>query len=220
MIYKLTDSKNQTHNAIQWGPNITHTATGKHGQGLCSDEYIHAYAHPLLSIFFDPIHGGFGEHAHLWESESPDTPLSDGTKIGVRTLTTIREITIPTITDEQRVEIAIRCALSAPHSKSFSEWAKKWLDGSDKSSRAAVEDEAVEWAARLAAAAVVEDEAVEWAARLAAAAVRSAARTNLGVEWAGVWATQLAARSAARAEQKANIDILGIIKMVVEKGDK
>ena len=54
VFYKLTDKDGRTKaaytNALQWGVGISHAATGKAGQPLCSDGYIHCYDHPLVGV--------------------------------------------------------------------------------------------------------------------------------------------------------------------------
>ena len=55
---------------------------------------------------------------------------------------TVREIPMPVLTTEQRVEIAIQCALYDCKkryftSDNFIQWAERWLDGTDRSAAAA-----------------------------------------------------------------------------------
>ena len=190
-LYKLTDENGETYGHTKWGENVSHTATGT--EGLCSSGVIHAYIDPLMAAFFSPIHGNF-KHPHLWEAESEDEPVSDGTKVGVKTLTTMRIIDLPEITTIQRVEIAIRCALAVYHNPIFVTWANNWL--SDKNRSAAAAAEAAEAAEAEAAAAAA------WAAAGEAAAA-----------WAA--AGEAAAAEAAAWVARAKIDVISIIKKVV-----
>ena len=141
-LYKLTDENDETYGHTQWGENVSHTATGT--GGLCSSGVIHAYTDPLLAVFFNPVHGCF-KSPRLWEAESGDEPVSDGAKVGVKTLTTVRVVDLPEISTTQRVEIAIRCALVVCHTPGFETWANNWLSGKDRT------EEAAEWAAAAAA---------------------------------------------------------------------
>src|SRR6185312_3385288 len=102
------------------------------GQGdLCSAGYIHAYEHPLLAVFLNPIHGNFSA-PRLWLAEG-EIALRDGQlKCGCVSLTTIRELDMPVVTTEQRVRFAILCALAVCHEPPFVEWATRWLDGTDR----------------------------------------------------------------------------------------
>src|SRR6185503_6350169 len=52
-------------------------------------------------------------------------------------LTTIKEIPLPVISLEQKVKFAILCGLEVCSEPSFVGWANAWLDGSDRSKKAA-----------------------------------------------------------------------------------
>jgi len=133
--YKLTDKHGQTRNDTQWGENVTHRATGK-GTELCSNQVMHCYSSPEMAVFFDCIHGGYGNEGLLWECRGRKVS-NDGTKIGCKSLTTIRQIDKPTITIEQRIEIATRCSLGIYHEKNWVKWDHGWLSGKDRSYHAA-----------------------------------------------------------------------------------
>ena len=138
-LYKLTDKDGCTRNGTQWGPGVRHEAPGE--GWLCTESWIHAYEHPLLAVLHDSIHGEFGAAACLWECETDDQePLRDGQmKIGVRSLTTLREIPLPMITTEQRMRYAILCARQVCNDPEWVAWADAWLDGSDRTEQAAAE---------------------------------------------------------------------------------
>jgi hypothetical protein len=190
--YKLTDKDGYTRkgkeNECLWGENITHIATGK-GSLLCSRDLIHVYRNPLIASFMNPSHADF-KNPLLWECEAKGDCNHDGQlKSGFKIVTTIRRIDLPVITLEQRIRISIYCALKQYSAPSFVKWANAWLDGSDRSARAAE-----------AAAARAE----------AAAARAEAARA------ARAWAA--AARAAEARAARAKFDLLTIIKSVVEEG--
>lgn len=93
-----------------------------------------------------------------------------------------RELPLPEVTVEQRVECAIRCAQGCPGlPEAWITWAGGWLDGSDRSGEAAGEAWVavldVAWEAADAAAAAAEWYAAEWYAA-----------------WAAVWAADDAVR--------------------------
>ena len=50
---------------------------------------------------------------------------------------TVREIPMPALTTEQRVKIAIRCALRVWANVDFTRWAERWLNVIDRSAAAA-----------------------------------------------------------------------------------
>jgi hypothetical protein len=208
--YKLTDKDGYTRkgekNECLWDENITHTATGK-GSKLCSDDLVHVYRHPLIASFMNPIHGNFSNPL-LWACEANGDCAHEGQlKSGFKTVTTIRRIDLPVITLEQRIRISIYCALKQYSEPSFVKWANAWLDGSDHS-------EAAAWAAEAARAAWAAEAArAAWAAWAAEAA--EAARAA----WAA-WAAraEAAARAAAAWAAEAELDLLSIIKSVIEEG--
>lgn len=116
-LYKLTDSQGRTRpgesNELTWAPGVTHEATGVKPE-LCSDGLLHAYEDSLLAVFLDPIHGGYGESARMFECTSDDEPVREGQlKCGVRRMTCVREVPLPRVTAEQRVKFAIYCAAAA-----------------------------------------------------------------------------------------------------------
>ncbi len=191
-LYKLTDEHSRTYDNTQWGENVTHAAKGR-GNELCSDGVIHAYTSPILAVLCNPIHADFSDPV-LWEAEG-EIVASDGLKTGVKKLTTIRRIPLPSITPEQRVKFAILSALQVEQNQTFVAWAQTWLSGQDRSKTAA--KEAAETAARAAEAA----EAAAWAAGEAAWATE-AARAAARAAWAAAWAAE-AARAAAWAAARA-----------------
>jgi len=195
--YKLTDSNYRTYNGTTWGEGITHRATGE-GNKLCTGDAIHVYDHPLKAAFFNPIHADFKDPI-LWECRVRRIVANDGLKVGVKTCTTLRRVELPKITNNQRVRVAILCALEVYHEKGFVNWAKKWLSGENRAAGAVEAAEAAEataaaWAARAAARAI-------WAARAAA--------------WAA--AETVAETAAARAARGGEINVVAIIKRALKE---
>ncbi|HAX91411.1 MAG TPA: hypothetical protein DCY07_04285, partial [Rhodospirillaceae bacterium] len=147
-VYKLTDKNGQTLNNTQWGEGVRHEATGT-GTELCSDGFIHAYESPEMAAFMNPSHGNFANPI-MWEADGEGEPVRDGQlKCGFKALATVRAVPMVEITTEQRVEIALRCAMVNCKSKPWLAWAEKWLANDDRSGRAAA---AAAWAAAAAAA--------------------------------------------------------------------
>ena len=137
-LYKLTDKDGYTRrgasNETLWGSNVTHRATGT--GGLCTNGVIHAYEHPLIAAFMNPIHGDF-KNPVLWIAEGEVTHREGHLKCGSRELTTIKKTRLPKITQEQLVRISIYCALSQIKDPAFEKWAKDWLSGKDRTEAAA-----------------------------------------------------------------------------------
>lgn len=136
--YKLTDGNGQTKNGTQWGPGVTHVASGALGQPLCSDGWLHFYRHPLLAALFCEAHVNFTEH-QLWECYVGLPVLHQAAKSGARSLTTIRKIRLPSITVTQRVAFAILCAQAVLPAVAdrWHDWARDWLSGRGRHSAAA-----------------------------------------------------------------------------------
>jgi hypothetical protein len=160
-LYKLTDANGQTHNATQWGPGVTHETSGK--GNLCDSGWLHAYEHPLLAVLLNPIHAKF-DSPQLWEAEGEGDVKRDGQlKIGVTRLTTVREISLPAVTTEQRVRFAILCARHVYHDPTWLAWADAWLDGSNRSQASASASSCATATASAAAAAADAASAAAWA---------------------------------------------------------
>jgi hypothetical protein len=129
---KLTRADGKTHNNMQWDVGVTNRATGT-GYKLCTDGVLHVYDTPEQAEFIKPVQ--VPNYTRAWIVESDDEGVTDGTKRGVKSCTVIEETTLPEITTEQRVEIAIRCALTVYDDPSFVEWAEKWLSGADRTKK-------------------------------------------------------------------------------------
>lgn len=132
-LYKLTDENGQTYGGCQWGENITHGEDELlEGEGpLCSGHWYHAYQDPVLAVLMNPAHANF-ENPKLWEAEG-NLNRVEPDKVGCRSLTTLREISLPEVTTTQRAAFGILAALEVCDKPYFVAWANKWLTGKDKS---------------------------------------------------------------------------------------
>ncbi len=171
-LYKLTTSDNKTRkgedNECQWGPNITHSGTGK-GE-LCGPGYIHAYTDPLLAVFLNPAHAAI-TNPNLWECSGTIAKTDKGLKVGCVTLTTLKQIPLPEVARDQKIKFAILCALEIPQSDKFKQWAANWLSGKDRTEKAAAAASAADaYAASAASAAYADADAAAYAAAAAASA--------------------------------------------------
>ena len=204
---KLTDQDGYTRRGeegeLLWVENVTHKAAGK-GTKLCSDGFIHYYDYPEIAVFMNPIHAVI-QNPRCWEIAigegeiKRDGQLKSGTK---GTVTTIREIPLPVITTEQKVEIAIRCAMTRQRPAKWTQWAEKWLSGEDRTSEAAY------WAAR--AASWTASWAASWTASEAAYWTASDATSE--ASWTASWAAYEASDARLREE---DLDIITIIRRVL-----
>jgi hypothetical protein len=130
-LYKFVTPDFTTRNNTVWSPSITNTANGE-GTELCSDGFLHGYSHPLLAVFLRSLHVP-GNNTVLIEVESSESAAHDGLIHGTKQQRMIRVVETPTITLDQRVEIAIRLALTLDQPESFRAWAGTWLSGEDRS---------------------------------------------------------------------------------------
>jgi hypothetical protein len=199
ILFKLTDENGQTRGGTQWGPGATHSGTGK--GGLFGPGYIHAYEHALLAVLLMPLHTNF-RNPRLWEAEG-EIALRDGQlKCGCVSLTTLREIHLPVVTEEQYARFAILCAKKVCENKEWNAWADGWLCGKDRSAESAA---AAAWSAAAAWAA----ESAESAAANAELAANAAAAAGYGVSLGrGNYAANAAANAAAAARSAAELDLM------------
>jgi hypothetical protein len=137
-LYKLTTEDHFTRKGksgeTRWWPHRTVTTEGR--GGLCGPGYIHAYTHPLLAVFLNPIHADIHDPV-LWECIGTPRLSDRGLKVGCTQFTTMRVIDLPAVTLEQRVRFAILCAQRPPSFAPFYAWAKAWLSGTDRTCLAA-----------------------------------------------------------------------------------
>lgn len=130
-LYKLTDYRDQTgpYYPIQWGEGVTHSADLHLVPELCTGGVIHAYRSPLVAEFLSPAHISWWRTAHLWEAEG-DVVVDDGTKVGCRSLTTIRRLAFKPVTIDHRLRFAILVAKArGSWSSPWNQWADDWIVG-------------------------------------------------------------------------------------------
>ena len=129
-------------------------------------------------------------------------------KCGCKTLTTLKKISLPEISTEQRIEIAIRCAQLACKEPAWNEWASKWLSGEDRSK------ESANAAYRAAAAAYAANAA--YAAFAAGAGAYFADAAYYADADADAAAAAYAASAARAAAWGVEFDLAEIIEKVLE----
>ncbi len=158
-LYKLTDQNRYTRQWTRWGRNVTHTASGE-GDRLCTDGVIHAYRSPLVAVLMNPAHANF-ESPRLWLAVG-DVVIDDGTKCGVKTLTTLHPMPLPRISKTQNHAFGVLCALEVAVLPFARQWLTNWLADIDRTAETAAH-----------VAAVLEHLAVEPAAWMASTVIGS-----------------------------------------------
>ena len=134
LVYKLTTKDGRTHQDTQWAEGTEHRAPGD-GE-LCGPGWLHAYTDDMLAILLNPIDANIAEPV-LWEADGDIGKTNLGLKVGCTRLKTIRRVVLPEITISQKVAFGILAVLEVFHEELFVTWAHGWLDGSDRTRRAA-----------------------------------------------------------------------------------
>ena len=137
-LYKLTTQDNKTrkgcYNECVWGEGVSHSGTGE--GDLCGPGFIHAYDNPYLAVLLNPIHAEVS-YPKIWEAEGDVVKNDRGLKVGCITLTTIKIIPLPIISNTQKVAFGILCAKEVYKESIWTTWADNWLNNVDRSARSA-----------------------------------------------------------------------------------
>jgi len=141
ILYKLTDQEGFTRkgqsNQTEWKVGSIIKATGKRGQGLCSDEYLHAYEHPLIAQVMNRHHANINNPRMFMVKGEVDK--RDGQlKCGCLELEVIEEVKpIPQLTLNQKIYFAILCVKTVYSNPAWNLWADNWLSKKDRTKEAA-----------------------------------------------------------------------------------
>jgi len=120
IVYKLTNSKMKTHRGFQWELGKWYKTTGK--GDLCSSGWFHFYSDPLVGLFLNPIHANIG-NPRLFRAEVKGRGLNDHeAKCRYSRAKLVEELTVPQISNVQRVRFAILCTKEVYKEKKWNEW--------------------------------------------------------------------------------------------------
>lgn len=149
-VYVLTGQNNKTKKNTSLdkdlicGKGVTHKRSGK--GHLYGPGWIHSYTHPLMAVLFNHITCRI-DNPILWESEGSGMTKNDNIKMGFTELKIVKKIELPLITPTQLVAFAILCGMKVEKSKVWRSWARKWLNGKDRSKeQALLASSASKWA--------------------------------------------------------------------------
>jgi hypothetical protein len=220
-LYKLTDEFGNTKNQTHWAEGTRHEIAKElrdSTQPLCSKHYYHAYENPLVAVFMNPSHANF-RNPILWRATGWVSKRNGQLKCGCFTLRTLQQIPLPVLTTNQRIRVAIQCALKEPQTESFKSWAKNWLSGVDRTFKTVTATQTAIYAAHAAvyAAANATQAAAVYAAAYAAvyAAANATAADAADAVDAAVYA---AANAAAYAVvYAAPLNLIAIIKRAIRE---
>jgi hypothetical protein len=187
--YNLT-----TYDGFQWEIGRWKSTSGE-GE-LCGPGWLHAFSTPLLAVLHK-AGCNIDDYDLLFEVEIEGIK-DESFKLGATRMRPLRQIEVPTLTIEQHIEYAIRVTQEAMRITNisipiWSEWATKWLDGTDRSVIAAYAAANAAYAAAYAANAAANAAYAADAAYAAANAARAA-----------VYAANAAANAAYAAAYAAN----------------
>ena len=192
--YKLLTQDLTSHNNTKWKLGKTKRLPDKGNYTMCSKYVLHCYAHPLLAIFYNPIHANI-QKPRLFKIEIDRVVATDGKKQASLEQTLLIELPLPTISTEQRVHIAILCAKTVYTDKAWNAWADSWLSGKDRTIKAAYATTNATYADADAAYAAYTAADAAYAAAIAADAAANA--TTYATTYAAAYATTNAATYAA-----------------------
>ena len=199
--YKLTNQNMETHGGFQWQIGKQEEIKTKGGD-LCSKDFFHCYNNPLLAVLLNPIHADIPEPRIFSIDVGGESRNDNGLKFGFKKMTLVKELTLPTITNTNKVAFVIYFVLEIYKDPQFVTWATNWLTTPDRSAKAPY-----------TTASHAAPQAAAYAARTAAAA----AHVNATVSYAtsATRATAYAAYAAA-AYATNNIDLIGLAEKAMQ----
>lgn len=164
---------------------------------MCSNQVLHCYASPLQAVFLNPVHANI-QNPILLEIECSKIINADGLKYACKEQTPLRELSLPILTPNQRVAVAIKLAMCGYQSPTWLKWAKDWLAGVNRT------DASAAYAASAADAAYADARAAARAANAANAyanayAAANAAASAANAAYAATYAADAATYAASAA---------------------
>lgn len=129
--YKLLSQNLTSYNNTEWHIGVPVTVS-KEGNKMCTNQVLHCYNHPLLAVILNPVHANIA-NPRLFEISVDEIVANDGLKYASKSQTLIKELELPKISVEQKIEFGIRVVKLFCTNEKWNLWADKWLDGSDRS---------------------------------------------------------------------------------------
>ena len=216
-LYLITDEHDRTNDGRYWLPGATHHVSGK--GGLFGSGWFQCYMNPLFAAFLSPI-SDCPENPHLWLVQGKVEITQKGLIVGCRKLTAMRQVPLPILSNDQRIELAIAASKNAYPEEFFVSWADRQLQpiqGRRKASegRCGTPSPSKRPKRTLHACGsrdhVFSGEATE-AAFWAAAALISSKR-------APFWVPSLAATAATKAAAASDVSMTSLLQKVLKGGN-
>jgi hypothetical protein len=217
---KLLTQNLTSRQDTKWEIGVPITVT-EAGNEMCSNQVLHCYNHPMLAVIFNPIHADI-RNPKLFEIEVDKIVNTDGLKFASKSQTLIKEISLPEIAIEQKVEFAIRIAKLVCKDELWNAWADDWLAGKDRFNKVlALATRDAGRAAGRAAADAAADAAAYTAnaadAADAADAANAAAYAANAAAYAAAYAAYAADAADADTKNEFNKKMIEIIESIVDK---
>jgi hypothetical protein len=222
---KLLTQNLTSRQDTKWEIGVPITVT-EAGNEMCSNQVLHCYNHPMLAVIFNPIHADI-RNPKLFEIEVDKIVNTDGLKFASKSQTLIKEISLPEIAIEQKVEFAIRIAKLVCKDELWNAWADDWLAGKDRFNKVlalatrdagrAAGRAAADAAADAAYAANAAAYAAAYAAYAADAANAADAAAHAAADYAAAHAAYAADAADADTKNEFNKKMIEIIESIVDK---
>lgn len=127
--YMLTDQTGLDRYGVSWNTGKSLTVSGVGDKG--STNWLWYYNDPFLALILNQARTCVN-NPRLWQCTIGGTTVDDRGIGGVCTqMTIIKEITVPTITLQQRALFGLNCVKQAYTESSWTTWANKWISGQD-----------------------------------------------------------------------------------------
>ena len=130
--YKITNQDMTTYADCKWEIDVKKEIAIP-GNTLCSDQVFHFYDSPEIAVLLNPIFYNYKNY-RMWEIDG-DEVSHDGLKGGSKWQTLVREVPVPIIAPEKKIQIAIlltykiaKCTIPE-----WNKWADAYLSGDDRS---------------------------------------------------------------------------------------
>lgn len=147
--YKLLNQDLTSYNDTKWKIGVP-IIIQKEGNTMCTNEVLHCYNHPLLAVMLNPGHANI-KNPRLFEISVDKIVNNDGLKFASKSQTLLKELELPEIRLDQKIEFAIKVAKLTYKDEKWNLWADKWLSGSDRSEESAYAADSAAYAAVYAA---------------------------------------------------------------------
>ena len=137
LLCKWVDQDMTTMNDTLWKVGVPNELPEKDDLQLCAKGLFYYVTHPLLAVMFKSFHNCI-HYTRLYEVNPEGKIVKNWDKCGSTKLTLVKELEVPTVTVKQRTAFALLSVLEVYSDEVFVEWANKWLNNKDRSTKTAI----------------------------------------------------------------------------------